>query len=112
MTYTTTKMILAQIKAEAAEEENKRKRHEAISAAINVARVLADQGVLHSMKHSVDEFGEHLGLGLTLAHPTNGTLISISVDIRDARTLDVLMQMLKTFYPEMRGVFDQAMREQ
>ena len=102
MTYMTTKMILAQIKAEAAEE--------AIKAAIRVARVLADQGVLYSMKHSVDEFGERLGLGLTLPHPTNGTLISLSIDIRDARTLDVLMQMLKTFYPEMRGVFDQAMR--
>lgn len=110
MTY-TSKMILAQIKAEAVEEENKRKRHGAIMAAINVARLLADQGVLRSMKHSVDEFGEHLGLGLTLAHPTNGALISISFDIRDAQTLDALMQMLKTFYPEMRGVFDQAMRE-
>ena len=101
MTY-TTKMILAQLRAEAAEE--------AIKAAIRVARVLADKGVLHSMRHSVDAFGEHLGLGLTLVHPTNGTLISISVDIRDAQTLDVLMQMLKTFYPEMSVVFDQAMR--
>ena len=110
MTYTTTKMILAQIKAEAAEEENKRKRHEAIKAAINVAHMLADQGVLHSMEHSVDEFGEHLGLGLTLAHPTNGTLISISFNICDQRTLDMLMQLLKTFYPELREVFDQAMR--
>ena len=107
MTYTTTKMILAQIKAEAAEEENKRKRQEAINAAINVARVLADKGALCSMRHSVDDFGEHLGL--TLVGP-NKTLISI--DVRDARTLDVLMQLLKTFYPELRGVFDQAMREQ
>ena len=107
MTYTTTKMILAQIKAEAAEEENKRKRHEAIKAAINVARVLADKGVLCSMRHSVDDFGEHLGL--TLVGPNK---LLISIDIRDERTLDVLMQMLKTFYPEMRGVFDQAMREQ
>lgn len=107
MTYTTTKMILAQIKAEAAEEENKRKRHEAIMAAINVAHVLADKGVLCSMRHSVDDFGEQLGL--TLMGPNK---LLISIDIRDARTLDVLMQMLKTFYPEMRGVFDQAMREQ
>ena len=107
MTYTTTKMILAQIKAEAAEEENKRKRHEAIKAAINVARVLADKGVLCSMRHSVDDFGEHLGL--TLVGPNK---LLISIDIRDERTLDMLMQMLKTFYPEMRGVFDQAMREQ
>ena len=107
MTYTTTKMILAQIKAEAAEEENKRKRHEAIKAAINVARVLADKGVLCSMRHSVDDFGEHLGL--TLVGPNK---LLMSIDIRDAQTLDVLMQMLKTFYPEMRGVFDQAMREQ
>ena len=105
MTYTTTKMILAQIKAEAAEEENKRKRHEAIKAAINVARVLADKGVLCSMRHSVDEFGEHLGL--TLVGPNK---LLISIDIRDARTLDVLMQLLKTFYPELSGVFDQAMR--
>lgn len=107
MTYMTTKMILAQIKAEAAEEENKRKRHEAIKAAINVARVLADKGVLCSMRHSVDDFGEHLGL--TLVGPNK---LLISIDIRDERTLDMLMQMLKTFYPEMRGVFDQAMREQ
>lgn len=101
------KMILAQLRAEAAEEENKRKRHEAIKAAINVARVLADKGVLCSMRHSVDDFGEHLGL--TLMGPNK---LLISIDIRDARTLDVLMQMLKTFYPEMSGVFDQAMREQ
>ena len=107
MTYSTTKMILAQIKAEAAEEENKRKRHEAIKAAISVARVLADKGVLCSMRHSVDDFGEHLGL--TLMGPNK---LLISIDIRDAQTLDVLMQMLKTFYPEMSGVFDQAMREQ
>lgn len=107
MTYTTTKMILAQIKAEAAEEENKRKSQEAIKAAISVARVLADKGVLCSIRHSVDDFGEHLGL--TLMGPNK---LLISIDIRDARTLDVLMQMLKTFYPEMRGVFDQAMREQ
>lgn len=105
MTYTTTKMILAQIKAEAAEEENKRKRQEAIKAAISVARVLADKGVLCSMRHSVDDFGEHLGL--TLMGPNK---LLISIDIRDAQTLDVLMQLLKTFYPEMRGVFDQAMR--
>ena len=104
MTY-STKMILAQIKAEAAEEENKRKRQEAIKAAINVARVLADKGVLCSMRHSVDDFGEHLGL--TLVGPNK---LLISIDIRDARTLDVLMQLLKTFYPELRGVFDQAMR--
>lgn len=100
-------MILAQIKAEAAEEENKRKRQEAIKAAINVARVLADKGVLCSMRHSVDGFGEHLGL--TLVGPNK---LLISIDIRDERTLDVLMQMLKTFYPELRGVFGQAMREQ
>ena len=106
MTY-STKMILAQIKAEAAEEENKRKRQEAIKAAINVARVLADKGVLCSMRHSVDDFGEHLGL--TLVGPNK---MLISIDVRDARTLDVLMQLLKTFYPELRGVFDQAMREQ
>lgn len=96
-----SKMMLASIKADmdeaAIEEENKRKKQGAIKAAINVARLLADQGVLHSMKHSVDEFGEHLGLGLTLAHQTNGTLISISFDIRDEQTLGVLMQMLKTF---------------
>ena len=104
MTY-STKMILAQIKAEAAEEENKRKRQEAIKAAINVARVLADKGVLCSMRHSVDDFGEHLGL--TLVGPNK---LLISIDIRDARTLDVLMQLLKTFYPELSGVFDQAMR--
>ena len=107
MTYATTKMILAQIKAEAAEEENKRKRHEAIKAAISVARVLADKGVLCSMRHSVDGFGEHLGL--TLMGPKK---VLISIDIRDAQTLDMLMQMLKTFYPEMGGVLDQAMREQ
>ena len=105
MTYTTTKMILAQIKAEAAEEENKRKRQEAINAAISVARVLADKGVLCSMRHSVDDFGEHLGL--TLVGPNK---MLISIDVRDARTLDVLMQLLKTFYPELREVFDQAMR--
>lgn len=95
----TTQMILAQIKAEAAEE--------AIKAAINVARVLADKGVLCSMRHSVDDFGKHLGL--TLMGPNK---LLISVDIRDEQTLDVLMQLLKTFYPEMSGVFDQAMREQ
>ena len=106
MTY-ATKMILAQIKAEAAEEENKRKRQEAINAAISVARVLADKEVLCSMRHSVDDFGEHLGL--TLVGPNK---MLISIDIRDARTLDVLMQLLKTFYPELSGVFDQAMREQ
>ena len=105
MTYATK--ILAQLRAEAAEEENKRKRQEAIKAAISVARVLADKGVLCSMRHSVDDFGEHLGL--TLVGPNK---LLISIDIRDARTLDVLMQMLKTFYPEMSGVFDQAMREQ
>ena len=104
MTY-STKMILAQIKAEAAEEENKRKRQEAINAAISVARVLADKGVLCSMRHSVDDFGEHLGL--TLVGPNK---LLISIDICDARTLDVLMQLLKTFYPELREVFDQAMR--
>ena len=92
-------MILAQIKAAAAEE--------AIKAAISVARVLADKGVLCSMRHSVDDFGGHLGL--TLMGPNK---LLISIDIRDERTLDVLMQMLKTFYPEMREVFDQAMREQ
>lgn len=107
MTYMTTKMILAQIKAEAAEEEAKRKRQEAIKAAINVAHLLADQGVLHSMKHSVDAFGEHLEL--TVVDPKE---VLISIDIRDARTLDMLMQMLKTFYPEMSGVLDQAKREQ
>ena len=105
MTYTTTKMVLAQIKAEAAEEENKRKRQEAINAAIRVARVLADKGALCSMWHSVDDFGKHLGL--TLVGPNE---LLISIDVRDARTLDVLMQLLKTFYPELRGVFDQAMR--
>ena len=84
-----------------------RRRHEAIKAAINVALMLADQGVLHSMKHSVDDFGEHLGL--TLMGPNK---LLISINIRDAQTLDVLMQLLKTSYPEMRGVFDQAMREQ
>ena len=106
MTY-STKMILAQLRAEAAEEENKRKRQEAIMGAINVARVLADKGVLCSMRHSVDELGEHLGL--TLVGPNK---MLISIDVRDARALDVLMQLLKTFYPELRGVFDQAMREQ
>ena len=100
----TTQMILAQLKAEAAEEENKRKRQEAIKAAISVARVLADKGVLHSMKHSVDAFGEHLEL--TVVDPKE---VLISVDIRDDRTLDMLIQMLETFYPELRGVFDQAM---
>ena len=100
------KMFLAQIEAEKAECRAKAKK-EAIKAAINVARVLADKGVLCSMRHSVDDFGEHLGL--TLVGPNK---MLISIDIRDARTLDVLMQMLKTFYPEMRGVFDQAMREQ
>ena len=100
-----SKMILDRLKAEAAEEENKRKRQEAIKAAINVARVLADKGVLSSMRHYVDDFGEHLGL--TLVGPNK---LLISVDICDERTLDVLMQMLKTFYPELRGVFDQAMR--
>ena len=104
MTY-STKMILAQLRAAAAEEEDKRKRQEAIMGAINVARVLADKGVLCSMRHSVDEFGEHLGL--TLVGPNK---LLISIDIRDARTLDVLMQLLKTFYPELSGVFDQAMR--
>ena len=101
---TTTQMILARLKAEAAEEEAKQKRQEAIKAAINVAHVLADKGVLCSMRHSVDDFGEHLGL--TLAGPNK---LLISIDIRDERTLDVMMQMLKTFYPELRGVFDQAM---
>ena len=104
-----SKMMLASIKADmdeaAIEEENKRKRQEAIKAAINVARVLADKGVLHSMKHSVDAFGEHLGL--TVVEPNE---VLISIDIRDARTLDVLMQLLKTFYPEMSGLLDQAMR--
>ena len=100
------KMFLAQIEAERAECKAKAKK-EAIRAAINVARVLADKGVLCSMRHSVDDFGEHLGL--TLMGPNK---LLISIDIRDERTLDVLMQMLKTFYPEMRGVFDQAMREQ
>ena len=104
MTY-STKMILAQLRAAAAEEEDKRKRQEAIMGAINVARVLADKGVLCSMRHSVDEFGEHLGL--TLVDPNK---MLISIDVRDARTLDVLMQLLKTFYPELSGVFDQAMR--
>ena len=104
-----SKMMLASIKADmneaALEKENKRKRQEAIRAAINVARVLADKGVLCSMRHSVDDFGEHLGL--TLVGPNK---LLISIDIRDERTLDVLMQMLKTFYPELRGVFDQAMK--
>ena len=98
------KMFLAQIEAEKAECKAKAKK-EAIKAAINVARVLADKEILCSMRHSVDGFGEHLGLTLV---GTNKMLISI--DIRDARTLDVLMQLLKTFYPELRGVFDQAMR--
>ena len=104
MTY-STKMILAQLRAEAAEEENKRKRQEAIMSAINVARVLADKGVLCSMRHSVDAFGEHLGLSLV-----GPNKMLISIDVCDAQTLDVLMQLLKTFYPELRGVFDQAMR--
>ena len=94
------KMFLAQIEAEKAECKAKAKK-EAISAAINVARVLADKGVLCSMRHSVDDFGEHLGL--TLAGPNK---LLISIDIRDERTLDVLMQLLETFYPEMRGSFD------
>ena len=106
MTY-STQMILAQLRAEAAEAENKRKRQEAIKNTISVARALADRGVLCSMRHSVDAFGEHLGL--TLVGPNK---MLISIDVRDARTLDVLMQLLKTFYPELRGVFDQAMREQ
>lgn len=96
------KMFLAQIEAERAECKAKANK-EAIKAAISVARVLADKGVLCSMRHSVDDFGEHLGL--TLAGPNK---VLISVDIRDAQTLDVLMQLLKTFYPESRGVFDQA----
>ena len=104
---TTTQMILARLKAEAAEEEAKRKRQEAIKATINVARVLADKGVLCSMRHSVDDFGEHLGL--TLAGPNK---MLMSIDIRDARTLDVLMQLLETFYPELSGVFDQTMKEE
>ena len=98
------KMFLAQIEAERAERMKKTKEA-AIKAAINVARVLADKGVLHSMKHSVDAFGEYLGL--TVVGPKE---VLISVDIRDEQTLDMLMQMLKTFYPELRGVFDQAMR--
>ena len=97
-----SKMMQTSIKADmdeaAIEEENKRKKQEAIKAAISVARVLADKGVLCSMRHSVDDFGEHLGL--TLVGPNK---LLISVDIRDARTLDVLMQMLKTFYPELHG---------
>ena len=100
------KMFLAQIEAEKAECRAKAKK-EAIKAAINVARVLADKGVLCSMRHSVDDFGEHLGLALM-----GPNKLLISIDIRDAHTLDVLMQMLKTFYPEMRGVLEQAMREQ
>ena len=99
-------MILAQIEAERAECKAKAKK-EAIKAAISVARVLADKGVLCSMQHSVDDCGEHLGL--TLMGPNE---LLIRIDIRDARTLDMLMQMLKTFYPETSGVFDQAMREQ
>lgn len=102
---TTTQMILARLKAEAAEEEAKQKRQEAIRTAINVARVLADKGVLCSMRHSVDDFGEHLGL--TLAGPNK---LLISIDIRDERTLDMLIQTLETFYPELRGMFDQAMK--
>ena len=98
------KMFLAQIEAEKAECKAKAKK-EAIKAAINVARVLADKEILCSMRHSVDDFGEHLGL--TLVGPNK---LLISIDIRDARTLDVLMQLLKTFYPELSGVFDQAMR--
>ena len=43
MTY-STQMILAQLRAEAAEAENKRKRQEAIKDAISVARALADKG--------------------------------------------------------------------
>ena len=97
------KMFLAQIEAERAEHMKKAKEA-AIKAAINVARVLADKGVLCSMRHSVDAFGEHLGL--TLAGPNK---LLISIDIRDERTLDMLIQMLETFYPELRGVFDQAM---
>ena len=98
------KMFLAQIEAKRAECKAKAKK-EAIKGAINVARVLADKGVLCSMRHSVEGFGEHLGL--TLVGPNK---MLISIDVRDARTLDVLMQMLKTFYPELREVFDQAMR--
>ena len=98
------KMFLAQIEAEKAECKAKAKK-EAIKAAINVARVLADKEILCSMRHSVDDFGEHLGL--TLVGPNK---MLISIDVRDARTLDVLLQLLKTFYPELRGVFDQAMR--
>ena len=98
------KMFLAQIEAEKAECKAKANK-EAIKAAINVARVLADKEILCSMRHSVDDFGEHLGL--TLVGPNK---MLISIDVRDARTLDVLMQLLKTFYPELSGVFDQAMR--
>ena len=104
MTY-STQMILAQLRAEAAEAENKRKRQEAIKDAISVARALADKGVLCSMRHSVDAFGEHLGLSLV-----GPNKMLISIDVCDAQTLDVLMQLLKTFYPELREVFDQAMR--
>ena len=104
-----TKMILASIKAEmdeaTIEEENKRKKQEAIKAAIKVAHVLADKGVLCSMRHSVDAFGEHLEL--TVVDPKE---VLISIDIRDDRTLDMLMQMLETFYPELSGVFDQTMK--
>ena len=99
-------MNLAQIEAERAVCKAKANK-EAIKGAINAARVLADKGVLSSMRHYVDDFGEHLGLALV-----GPNKLLISIDIRDARTLDVLMQMLKTFYPELRGVFDQAMREQ
>ena len=98
------KMFLLQTEAEKAEYRAKAKEA-AIKAAINVARVLADKGVPCSVRHSVDDFGEHLGL--TLVGPNK---LLMSIDIRDARTLDVLMHLLKTFYPELRGVFDQAMR--
>ena len=57
------------------------------------------------MRYSVDAFGEHLGL--TLVGPNK---MLISIDVRNSRKLDVLMQLLKTFYPELRGVLDQAMR--
>ena len=100
------KMFLAQIEAERAECKAKAKK-EAIKGAINVARVLADKGVLCSMRHSVDDFEEHLGL--TLMGPNK---LLISIDVRDARTLDVLMQLLKTFYPDLPGAFDRATREE